>query len=131
MQNISRVKLALDELRDMIDGGEECRGNDSRISHVIGILEGDANHILMAAKQESHQPDEKTIVEHIWQLFDQFQSPVIGNRSPSAEASARRKAKEVYDRLLPFLKAPKRTARRMACLNWQGIRSALLQIKRR
>lgn len=35
-----RVARARSALRIMIDGGEECRGIDSEISHVIRILEG-------------------------------------------------------------------------------------------
>lgn len=37
---LSRIPKAVEELRDMIDGGEECRGRDSQISEVIRILEG-------------------------------------------------------------------------------------------
>lgn len=37
-----RSDLAIAELCSMIDGGEECRGRDSEISHVIRILEGEA-----------------------------------------------------------------------------------------
>jgi len=37
---LSRIPKALEELREMIDGGEECRGHDSQISEVIRILEG-------------------------------------------------------------------------------------------
>lgn len=36
-----RVTRARSALRIMIDGGEECRGIDSEISHVIRILEGE------------------------------------------------------------------------------------------
>ena len=45
------ISLASMELLDMIDGGEECRARDSQISHVIGILEGDPNHLLKARKE--------------------------------------------------------------------------------
>lgn len=38
---LSRIPRAIDELLDMIDGGEECRGIDSQISSIIRILEGD------------------------------------------------------------------------------------------
>lgn len=37
---LSRIPKAVEELREMIDGGEECRGHDSQISEVIRILEG-------------------------------------------------------------------------------------------
>ena len=37
---LSRIPKAVEELRDMIDGGEECRGYDSQLSEVIRILEG-------------------------------------------------------------------------------------------
>ena len=37
---LSRIPKAVEELRDMIDGGEECRGRDSQISEVIRLLEG-------------------------------------------------------------------------------------------
>ncbi|OWK35490.1 hypothetical protein FRUB_08053 [Fimbriiglobus ruber] len=48
--------------------------------------------------------DEQFVIEHIWRLFDQFQAPRTGNRSPSAEATAKRKAKEVFDRLHPYFR---------------------------
>lgn len=38
---LSRIPKAIEELRDMIDGGEECRGRDSQISHIIRILGGE------------------------------------------------------------------------------------------
>lgn len=38
---LSRIPRAIDELLDMIDGGEECRGIDSQISSIIRILEGE------------------------------------------------------------------------------------------
>lgn len=44
------------------------------------------------------------IIEHIWRLFDQFQSPLIGNRSPKAEESAKIMAKRVFERLAPYLR---------------------------
>ena len=50
---IERIKLALAELYGMIDGGEECRARDSELSHVIGILENDMNHITMARKDHN------------------------------------------------------------------------------
>lgn len=50
-----RVALAIAELKEMIDGGEECQGQDSRISHIIGILEGDANHLMMARKDNAEK----------------------------------------------------------------------------
>ena len=37
---LSRIPKAIEELRDQIDGGEECRGRDQQISEVIRILEG-------------------------------------------------------------------------------------------
>lgn len=37
---LSRIPIAIEELRDQIDGGEECRGRDQQISEVIRILEG-------------------------------------------------------------------------------------------
>lgn len=61
-------------------------------------LEDIANH------QCEIRYNEEFYIEELWRLFDQFQSPTIGNRSPSAEASARRKAKEVYERLAPYLR---------------------------
>lgn len=39
---LSRIPKAIEELRDQIDGGEECRGRDQQISEVIRILEGTA-----------------------------------------------------------------------------------------
>lgn len=36
----TRIRHAIAELNSQIDGGEECRGRDSEISHVIHILEG-------------------------------------------------------------------------------------------
>jgi hypothetical protein len=39
---------AINELKDMIDGGEECRGRDSQIGHIIGVLENDPWHIHLA-----------------------------------------------------------------------------------
>jgi len=39
---LSRIPKAIEELRDQIDGGEECRGRDQQISEVIRILEGAA-----------------------------------------------------------------------------------------
>ena len=35
-----RINDTIEELQSQIDGGEECRGRDSQISHVINILEG-------------------------------------------------------------------------------------------
>lgn len=35
-----RISKAVAELRDMIDGGEECLGRDQQISKIIRILEG-------------------------------------------------------------------------------------------
>lgn len=49
--------------------------------------------------------DEAFVVERIWRLFDQFQSPTIGNRSPSAEASAKAMAKRVFEALRPYLRS--------------------------
>lgn len=37
---LSRIPKAIEELHSQIDGGEECKGRDSQISYVIGILEG-------------------------------------------------------------------------------------------
>lgn len=37
---LSRIPKAIEELRDMIDGGDECYGRDSQISYVIDLLEG-------------------------------------------------------------------------------------------
>lgn len=37
---LTRISKAIEELRAMIDGGDECRGNDQQISEVIRILEG-------------------------------------------------------------------------------------------
>ena len=39
---LSRIPKAIEELRDQIDGGEECRGRDQQINEVIRILEGTA-----------------------------------------------------------------------------------------
>jgi len=39
---LSRIPKAIEELESQIDGGEECRGRDTQISHVIRILEGTA-----------------------------------------------------------------------------------------
>lgn len=41
---------AINELKEMVDGGEECRGRDSQISHIIGVLENDPWHIVLANK---------------------------------------------------------------------------------
>jgi len=45
-----RVYLATAELLDMIDGGDECRARDGSISHIIGILDGDPNDLVLARK---------------------------------------------------------------------------------
>lgn len=37
-----RITKSLKELREQIDGGEECRGRDGEISEIIRILEGEA-----------------------------------------------------------------------------------------
>lgn len=36
-----RIESAMRELDELIDGGEECHGRDSRISRVIRILDGE------------------------------------------------------------------------------------------
>lgn len=36
----ARINDAIQELQNLIDGGEECRGMDSAISRVIAILDG-------------------------------------------------------------------------------------------
>ena len=59
-----RVPLAIKELRELIDGGDECRGQDSRISHVIGILEGDANHLHLAARAANKAFNDASFAEH-------------------------------------------------------------------
>ena len=41
----------VNELSDMIDGGEECRGRDASISHVIGVLQDDPWHKHLANQQ--------------------------------------------------------------------------------
>lgn len=38
---LSRIPKAIAELESMIDGGEELRGHDSQISHIIRILQGE------------------------------------------------------------------------------------------
>lgn len=57
-----RMKCAIQLLNDMIDGGEECRGRDSEISHIIGVLEGDANHLnceaMLSLRVHGVQPNE-------------------------------------------------------------------------
>jgi hypothetical protein len=59
-------RLALKELHELIDGGEECQGRDSQISHVIGILEGDANHLHVAApKREIGEVSENEIINFL------------------------------------------------------------------
>jgi hypothetical protein len=44
------IKLAIKELNEMIVGGDECEGRDSQLSHIIGILEHDPNHVWLARK---------------------------------------------------------------------------------
>ena len=39
------------ELYEMIDGGEECSGRDSSISHIIGVLQCDPWHEYLANQQ--------------------------------------------------------------------------------
>ena len=39
------------ELNEMIDGGEECRGRDSTISHILGVLQDDPWHKHLANQQ--------------------------------------------------------------------------------
>ena len=41
----------INELNELIDGGEECRGRDSSISHIIGVLQGDPWHEYLANQQ--------------------------------------------------------------------------------
>jgi hypothetical protein len=42
------LNYAIEQLKDMIDVGEECRGRDSQIGHIIGVLENDPWHIHLA-----------------------------------------------------------------------------------
>jgi len=48
-RNVLRYAISL--LTDMIDGGEECRGRDSTIGHIIGVLENDPWHIHLANQE--------------------------------------------------------------------------------
>lgn len=42
-----RIQVAIDLLNEMLDGGEEYSGKDGQISHVIGLLKNDSNHVAM------------------------------------------------------------------------------------
>ncbi len=54
-QQDEAIKLALRELYDMLDGGDECQGRDSQLSHVIGILKRDPNHLFLARRDAARQ----------------------------------------------------------------------------
>lgn len=75
---------------------DTCTRKDQADNPVVALSSANSSEISVV--------DEAFVVEHIWRLFDQFQSPMIGNRSPKTEESAKIMAKRVFDKLSPYLR---------------------------